>query len=176
MGAGAVSLVATLTGGGGADSTYGGCSEHHQSIPVQSGGGKEYRGTEPETLSQSVQHRADPVVTFEEFSKDYANGLKDIPEFEMVTFFVERYRAYVRKDHPPLRVSTWEREIETLFLVEDEYGRDLLDREPESVMPDMIENYFHTSFADGCDYALLHFNSGQVRTQRVYALRDKDVP
>jgi hypothetical protein len=45
----------------------------------------------------------------------------------------------------------------------------------ESIMPDMIEDYFQTKFNDGCDYALPHFNSGQIRTQRLYALRDGQV-
>ena len=122
------------------------------------------------------QKSSEPVISFEVFSEQYAGDLRNTYEFELAEYFVSKYREESGIDHPRLKVSTWKAQIRVI----DEPGEDDMGREPHRDWDfntfDMINDYFKTIFADNCDYALPHFNSGRVKEQRVYSLNDKGHP
>ena len=127
---------------------------------------------EEEEVVERESDPADPVVTFQTYAESYAGDDRSSEESRTVEYFVDRYERCMGKDHPRLHVSTWRREVGEVLVIEDVHGSEPYPY-TESLMPEMIDDYFRTSFDPGCDYALPHFNSGQIKAQRVYALNHR---
>lgn len=112
----------------------------------------------------------DQPISFDEFKKRKNDEYLRLKEREIKTidYFLEKYEQYRKEKHPPLKETTWDDNIEKLFLATDEFG-DLFDIQFEEMI-EIVEQYFRTPFENGCNYRLGHFNSPKQKGNRYYEL------
>lgn len=82
-------------------------------------------------------------------------------QLEALELFMDYHKEYISTDHPKLTYEQWERARETMLYVDDTD----LDISSEE---EMIRSYFEQKFKDGCDYSVLHYTSGDLRSIRFF--------
>jgi predicted transcriptional regulator len=128
------------------------------------------RRTTEEELSEEelVEGPLHPQRTTHSISwgKYCENRKMDQPTFMTVEYFLDAYRRNRSETHPRLRAEVWERIVEDFFTFE--YGPrsstpgavETIERED---MRPLIDLYFSTAYAEGCNYRLPHFASDGVK-------------
>lgn len=87
-------------------------------------------------------------------------------QLEALANFVSLYESFRGKRHPKLTYEQWDKAREEMLYVADGIGNDFdlgVDDEEE-----MMTSYFETEYKDGCDYSVLHYISGNLRSIRYY--------
>ncbi|MED4456177.1 helix-turn-helix domain-containing protein [Metabacillus fastidiosus] len=89
----------------------------------------------------------------------------ELDQLEAITYFVDTYPEYIDESHPRLTYEQWDRARKEMLYVADLTRDFCLDVEDEMKM---IQSYFETKFQEGCNYSVLHYTSGDLRSIRYY--------
>lgn len=94
------------------------------------------------------------------------NKPENLEAVKAIAYFLDRYQQNIKDEHPYLKPGQWEGVVESVLSLWKEYGADE-DLEFEEIKI-LVDKYFETKFQDGCNYSILHFNSGRVKELRFY--------
>ncbi len=99
--------------------------------------------------------------------KDFCNQHEvDAEAKEVIQHFLTKYKRHMGDEHPKLKPEQWQDVVDSLFLVWEVCGGGE-DVDSEQLRK-MTNKYFETKFEPGCNYSILHFNSGGVKAKRFY--------
>lgn len=88
-------------------------------------------------------------------------------QVKAVKHYLNVYKIVCKKEHPKLTREQWEKVFDSrLGSSLNEYDEAFeIDLESEI---NMINQHFITKYKNGCDYNILHYISGNIRTMRMY--------
>ncbi|MBA4416488.1 MAG: hypothetical protein C0392_01050 [Syntrophus sp. (in: bacteria)] len=102
-------------------------------------------------------------LSFEQYKKNFKPDNKEA--VKVIDYFLsERKKLESTKglrDHLPLKPEMWEEILSEILSAGDQ---DISFKDHEIIIP----QYFKTEFQPGCDYSIVHFNSGSVKANRYY--------
>lgn len=108
----------------------------------------------------------DRLIADEYQQSDCSYSLDDV--LNVFHTFFSSYRQTFGQDHPFLKREQIRRIIEKMPYISDVgYPDVIIDLEPGNY-PVMIEAYFNTQFAPGCNYRINHFFNGDIRAIKYY--------
>ncbi|MGG4156885.1 MULTISPECIES: hypothetical protein [Bacteria] len=127
---------------------------------------------ENNTKNNLKDREQNSVIARYSFS-DYKNSLNiqelmpyQKEQLEALIVFVNGHEEHMEKEHPKLTMAQWNKALDAMLYVANAIGNDndltVSDEE------EMINSYFQTEFKQGCNYSVLHYISGDLRSVRFY--------
>lgn len=133
------------------------------SLGEHKGNCTKYTLTKNKNQGKGILANSSLTPSFTDFLKKFS--LTDKSTVKGMKLFLGEFKKHRGINHPDLKPEQWQEATDNIFYIGGDTGFDAVDLEDLKIL---VQKYFEKRYKAGCNYSVLHFNSGRVKELLLY--------